>query len=76
MSKRNGRKHGLSSAKLALREYGVKAIDARTKAARELAGWTAGVVADLGGEDAISAQQRTVIELAGRTRFLLNATDA
>ena len=76
MLKRNGRKRGLTSAKRALREYGARAIDARTKPARELADWTAEIVADLGGEDAISAQQRTVIELAGRTRFLLNGIDA
>ena len=76
MAKRNGKKHGLSSAKRALREYGGRAIDARTKAARELAEWTAEIVQDLGGEDAISAQQRTVIELASRTRYLLNGIDA
>jgi hypothetical protein len=76
MARGNGRKHGLTGAKRALREYGARAIDARTKAARELAEWTAEIVADLGGEDQISAQQRTVIELAGRTRFLLNGIDA
>ena len=75
MAMRKQRNHGLVGAKRALREYGARGIDARTKAARELADWTAEIVADLGGEDAISAQQRTVIELAGRTRFLLNGID-
>ena len=76
MAARKQKNHGLVGAKRALREYGTRGRDARTKAARELADWTAEIVADLGGEDAISAQQRTVVELASRTRFLLNGIDA
>jgi hypothetical protein len=76
MAKRSYRKHGLTQAKTALQRYGARAIDGRTKAGRELAQWTQQLVDDLGGHDQITEMQRTVIELAARTRYLLNGIDA
>jgi hypothetical protein len=71
---RGYKRHGLDRAKRALEEYGTRAIDG--PAAREMAVWRDALVADLGGEDAISTQQLTVIDLAVRTKLLLDGIDA
>lgn len=61
MSKRDYEKRGLYTAKRVLKEYGSRAIDARSKAGRALAEWTQAIVTDLGGEQAISAQQQALL---------------
>jgi hypothetical protein len=38
--------------------------------------WRAELTADLGGEDAISTQQRTVVELAATTKLYVDSLDA
>ena len=42
---------------------------------KELQEWQAAIIHDLGGEDTISAMQRSVIELATRTHLLLFSID-
>ncbi len=74
--KREYHRHGLTRAKRAISEYGSRAIDKRTKAGRALTEWTDAIVRDLGGEQAISAQQATLIELCSRTKLLLDGVDA
>jgi hypothetical protein len=73
---RDYQKHGLTSAKRALKEWGDRAIDGRTRAGRTLAAWKEALVDDLGGPDQVSAQQLTVLELATRTKVLLDGIDA
>ena len=55
---------------------GLGAIDRRTAAARALIAWRDDLITDLGGEKAISAQQRAIVELATRTRLYIDSIDA
>jgi hypothetical protein len=69
-------KHGLNTAKTALKEWGSRAIDLRTRAGRSLLAWREQLIDDLGGIEQVSAQQLTVLELAARTKILLDGIDA
>jgi len=73
--KRGYQKHGLTQTKQAIRDYGTHLMDGRTKHARALAEWREALIADLGGEESISTQQRTLIELAARQIMLLDVID-
>ena len=55
---------------------GLAAIDGRTVAARALLDWRSDLVADLGGEAAVSAQQRALVEVVTRTRLYIDHLDA
>jgi hypothetical protein len=59
-----------------VRVRGLQAIDGRTVAARGLLEWRTGLLEDLGGEAAVSAQQRALVEMAVRTRLYIDHTDA
>ena len=61
--------------KSALSKPGANVIDGRTKLGRALAEWRAELVADLGGESAVSTQQLAVIDLAVKTKLLLDSID-
>ena len=74
--KRPYKKHGLTAAKRTLRTWGERSIDGRTRAGKALAAWKDALIEDLGGEDQVSAQQLTVLELAARTKVLLDGIDA
>ena len=74
--KRSYQKHGLTPAKRAIREWGSRTIDGRTKAGRALSAWRDQLIDDLGGIEQVSAQQLTVLELAARTKILLDGIDA
>ena len=76
MATRPYRQHGLAGAKKHMREYGSRAIDGRTSAAKALQAWRAAVVDDLGGEDAISSMQMTLIDEAAKLKLLLHGVDA
>ena len=69
-------RHGLSALKARVRVRGFQAIDRRTAAARALLAWRAELIADLGGEEAVSTQQRTLVELATRTKLYVDSLDA
>lgn len=69
-------RHGLNALKARVKVRGLQAIDRRTAAARALLAWRAELIADLGGEDAISTQQRTVVELAATTKLYVDSLDA
>ncbi len=80
---RNTRKRGRSKhraeyrqAKRALQRWGDRAIDGRTSQGKAFCAWRDALVQDLGGEDQVSAQQLTVIDLAARTKILLDGIDA
>jgi hypothetical protein len=69
---------GINQMKKALRvlgNKGVSPIKGTTKAGRALKVWRAEWVADLGGEAELTTQKRAVIELALRTRLILDSVD-
>jgi hypothetical protein len=68
-------KHGHSRLKRALREAGTNAIDKRTTVGKALAQWRSDLVEDLGGEATISTQQRALVELAVKSKLLLDSVD-
>jgi hypothetical protein len=55
---------------------GLAAIDKRTVAARALLDWRRELLADLGGEERVSAAQRVLVEVAVRTRLYVDHADA
>ena len=75
-AKRTYSKHGLARQKAAFSKRGVHALDRRTRAARELIQWRNDLVSDLGGEEAVTTQQHAVIDMAVRTKLLLDSVDA
>lgn len=75
-SKRSYSKHGLSSLKTSMKKLGSRSVDGRTAVARSLEEWRSELIRDLGGEDSVSTQQVAVVELAVRTKLLLDSIDA
>jgi len=73
---RSRSRHGLNALKARVKVRGLTAIDMRTAAAQALLAWRRELIADLGGEQVISAQQRVLIELAARTRLYVDSLDA
>jgi hypothetical protein len=68
---------GFYEAKRALETYGERLLPGPdTPLGRALHDWRASLIDDLGGEDAISTQQRAVIDAAVRTKLLLDSVDA
>jgi hypothetical protein len=67
---------GLLALKSKVRVRGLHAIDKRTAAAQSLIKWRRDLIADLGGDRRVSAAQRGLIEVATRTRLLLEHVDA
>jgi hypothetical protein len=74
--RRSYSRHGLNSLMARVKLRGLHAIDHRTTAARAFLAWRQELVADLGGEAVLSAQQRAMIETAVRTRLFLEHLDA
>ena len=64
------------AAKKALARFGQRAVDGRTLLGRALSQWHSALVEDLGGAQAISIQQETIVDLAARTKLLLDSLDA
>jgi hypothetical protein len=71
----NAQTHGLTVLKRAVNGLGNRLIDKRTATGRALAEWRKELVDDLGGKDAISAQQSAVIEIAVKSKLLLDSID-
>lgn len=72
----NGQKHGLESLKRAWKELGMRAVDKRTRAGKAMKKYRLDLIRDLGGEDAISAQQWRLIDLVIRNTMILESIDA
>jgi len=68
-------RHGLNVVKAKVKVRGLAAIDMRTAAAQALVAWRAEMLADLGGEQLVSAQQRALVEMAVRTRLYVEHLD-
>ncbi len=71
-----GSKHGLYALKRRLQVRGLEGIDKRSGAGRALAEWRRELLADLGGADALSAQQRAVVDVAAQKRLLVDSVGA
>lgn len=61
--------------KRAVIERGLAAIDGRSAVGRALSQWRADLVRDLGGKDSISMQQETLVDLAVKSKLLLDSVD-
>ena len=68
-------KSGINTLKQAVKTLGSRALDKRTMVARTLAQWQFELVQDLGGADAISTQQRAVVDLAVKSKLILDSID-
>ena len=83
MTPQNGRKKpprtytrtGFHAAKRAIQRFGQGAIDGRSKAARAVRQWREQLLQDLGGEDNVTTQQATILDVASRTKYLLDSLD-
>ena len=66
--------HGLTTLKSAVRRLGVRTVDRRTTLGKQLVAWRAAIIEDLGGNP--STAQRAVVDLAMRTKLMLDSIDA
>ena len=66
--------HGLTVLKRAVNTVGNRLVDKRTRTGKALAKWRADLVADLGGD--VSTQQSALIDLAVKSKLLLDSIDA
>ena len=73
---RSYQRHGLGTLKRAVTELGGRAIDGRSALGRALASWRTDLIQDLGGPDAVSTQQAAMVDLAVRTKLLVDSVDA
>ena len=69
-------KHGLTSLKQAVKGLGGRVIDRRTSLGKSLARWRTDVLTDLGGAESVSKQQETIVDLAVKTKLMLDSVDA
>jgi|SRR5579862_2462656 len=70
-------KSGVYTLKRAVQTLGSRALPTkRTALGRALHEWRAALVSDLGGADTISTQQAALVELAVRTKLLVDSVDA
>ncbi len=69
-------KHGLTVLKRAVKGLGGRVIDRRTALGKALAQWRTELINDLGGLGAVSTQEVAVVDLAVRTKLLLDSIDA
>lgn len=68
--------HGLTVLKQAVNGLGNRLIDRRTVTGRALAQWRKDLIIDLGGQGNISTQQSAIIDLAVKSKLLLDSIDA
>jgi hypothetical protein len=82
-SRRGGRgrqRHGLTQLRRAVQSLGARpldqALDPASPVGQALAAWRRDLTADLGGADVVTTAQAQVVEIAVRTRLLLDSVDA
>ena len=70
-------RHGLHTLKRAVQTLGSRALPPKSTAlGRALHEWRESLLADLGGLEAVSTQQAALVDLAVRTRLLVDSVDA
>jgi hypothetical protein len=67
--------HGLATMKKAVNKLGGRLIDRRTSLGKALDQWRGQLIADLGGPDMISSQELAIVNLAVKTKLLLDSVD-
>lgn len=72
--RRTYKRHGFYALRVTLRALGPRVVDRRTTLGKQLAAWKADLVRDLGGDP--STAQLAVIDLAVRSKLLLDSIDA
>jgi hypothetical protein len=75
-STRQYSKRGLTAMKAALSKPDARAKDRRTKIGRALLRWRNELIEDLGGVDAVTTQQLAIVELAVKSKLMLDSIDA
>ena len=73
---RGYQKHGLHTLKGAVRGLGSRVIDKRTTLGRALAKWRSDLIRDLGGRETISTQREALVDLAVKSKLILDSIDA
>lgn len=68
--------HGLRTLKRAVKTLGGRVIDRRTTLGKALASWRADLIEDLGGPTAVSTQQEALVDLAVKTKLMLDSIDS
>ncbi len=71
----NASKHSLTTLKQAVKQLGGRVIDRRTRLGKALAKWRTDLIQDLGGRDAISTQQEALVDLAVKSKLILDSID-
>ena len=69
------RTHGLLTLRRHLMDLGSRAIDGRSTVGIALRKWRQELIEDLGGEDSLSRQELSLIELAARSKIMLDSVD-
>jgi hypothetical protein len=73
--KRTYSKHGLCQLKAAVKTLGSRVVDRRTRTGQALARWRSDLLADMGGPEQVSTQQLAVVELAVKSKLILDSID-
>src|SRR5690242_17333493 len=76
---RRGRyqRHALHTLRKAVQTLASRALPSpRTALGRALREWRESLLADLGGEDVVTTQQAALVEMAVRTKLLVDSVDA
>src|SRR4030095_8474604 len=68
-------KHGINTLRRAIYEVGGRVIDNGHAVGKALDAWRSDLIADLGGEDSVSTQQRALVDMAVRAKLLLDSVD-
>lgn len=68
-------RHGLNAVMAHVNLRGLRAIDRRTAAARDMLAFRAELIAALGGEDQLSPQRRKLVDLAARVALYVDHVD-
>jgi len=68
--------HGLTALKQAVKGLGGRVIDNRTTLGKALRKWRADLIQDLGGNETISTQQEALVDLAVKSKLILDSIDA
>ena len=75
-AKRTYSTSGLYALKRAIRGLDMGKVDRRYKVFRALAEWRSELISDLGGQDGLSRQQLAIVDLAVKSKLLLDSVDA
>ena len=73
---RGYQKHGLTTLKQAVKGLGGRVIDKRTTLGKALTKWRGDLIQDLGGKEAISTQREALVDLAVKSKLILDSIDA